>query len=75
MTTHTEKTAVDQVRVRVLPDGRITRGDAARYLGLKERTLARWAMQGKGPPVLRVGGRCFYRRADLDRFINEPSPS
>ncbi len=66
---------VEGVRVRVLPDGRMARRDAARYLGVKERTLAAWATQGKGPPVVRVGGLCFYRRADLDRFINEPSPS
>ena len=71
MTTHTENTAVEQVRVRVLPDGRMSRRDAARYLGLKERTLAAWAMEGKGPPVVRVGSRCFYRRKDIDDFIED----
>ena len=51
---------VDQVRVRVLPDGRMTRRDAAKYLGLKEKTLAMWSVAGKGPSVLRVAGRCFH---------------
>ena len=64
---------VDQVRVRVLPDGRMTRRDAARYLGLKAKTLAMWAMAGKGPPVIRVGGRCFYCRSDLDEFVAKGS--
>lgn len=62
---------VDQVRVRVLPDGRMTRRDAAKYLGLKEKTLAMWFVAGKGPPVVRVGGRCFYRQSDLDEFVAE----
>lgn len=64
---------IDLVRVRILPDGRMTRRDAAKYLGLKEKTLAMWAMTGKGPPVVRVGGRCFYRRSDLDEFVAEGS--
>jgi hypothetical protein len=60
---------VDQVRVRVLPDGRLTRDDAATYLGLKSKTLAMWKLAGKGPRSVRVGARCFYYRADLDAFI------
>ncbi len=60
---------IEQIRVRVLPDGRMTRRDAARYLGLAEKTLAMWAMKGEGPPIHRVGGRRFYFKADLDTFI------
>jgi Helix-turn-helix domain len=61
--------AVVQLRVRVLPDGRMTREHAATYLGLKVKTLAMWAMQGKGPRSIRVGGRAFYRKSDLDAYI------
>jgi len=61
--------AVDQVRVRVLPDGRMTRDDAARYLGHQSKTLAMWQLLGKGPRSIKVGGRVFYFRADLDAFI------
>ena len=61
----------ENVRVRILPDGRMTRRDAARYLGLKERTLTAWATVGKGPPVVRVGGRRFYRKKDIDDFIED----
>ena len=61
---------VDQVRVRVLPDGRLTRRDAARYLGVAVKTLAMWAIDGRKPKVHRVGGRCFYYKDDLDAFIH-----
>jgi hypothetical protein len=61
--------AIDQVRVRVLPDGRLTREDAAMYLGKSAKTLAMWAMTGKGPRSIRVGGRVFYYLRDLDAFV------
>jgi len=62
-----------QVRVRVLPDGRMDRKNAAEYLGHAEKTLAQWATQGKGPRSVKVGGRVFYFRADLDEFIRAGS--
>jgi hypothetical protein len=61
--------AVEQVRVRVLPDGRMTRADAAHYLGHQSKTLSMWQLAGKGPRSVKVGGRVFYYRADLDAFI------
>jgi len=60
---------VDRVRVRVLPDGRMTRRDAARYLGFSEKTLAMWALSKKGPPSVRMGGRCWYYIGDLDEYL------
>lgn len=61
--------AVDQPRVRVLPDGRMNRADAARYLGCKPKTLAMWKLQGKGPRSVKVGGLRYYYQNDLDAFI------
>lgn len=61
---------IEQVRVRVLPDGRMTRENAARYIGVATQTLAVWAMRGKGPPAKKVAGRNFYYRDDLDAFIS-----
>jgi hypothetical protein len=61
--------AIDQVRVRVLPDGRMTRQDAVRYLGHQSKTLSMWQLQGKGPRSVKVGGRVFYYRDDLDKFV------
>ena len=60
---------IEQVRVRVLPDGRMTRKDAATYLGRAEKTLAMWEMEGKGPLSVLVGGRRFYFKDVLDAFI------
>ena len=65
--------SVEHVAVRILPDGRMTREDAARYLGMKPKTLAMWQLQGKGPASVRVGGRRFYFLADLDAFIRGES--
>ena len=66
----TSRTAgVEQVTVRVLPDGRMTRDDAARYLGAQSKTLAMWQMLGKGPRSVKVGGRVFYYLTDLDAFV------
>jgi hypothetical protein len=60
---------LEAIRVRVLPDGRMSRRDTARYLGLSEKTLAMWRMEGKGPTSVRVGGRCFYFKEDVDLFV------
>jgi hypothetical protein len=59
---------IERVRVRVLPDGRLTRADAAAFLGLSPKTLAEWKSKGTGPMSLRIGGRCFYRLSDLEAF-------
>jgi hypothetical protein len=64
-----EGSSIEEVRVRKLPDGRMDRTNAARYLGLAAKTLAMWKLQGKGPPTKKVGGRVFYFKNDLDDFI------
>lgn len=60
---------IERVRVRVLPDGRLSRSDAAKYLGRAKKTLEMWALQGQGPRSVLVGGRRFYFKDSLDRFI------
>ena len=60
---------VEQVRVRILPDGRMGRKDAATYLGVAEKTMAMWAVVGKGPSAVRVGGRVFYFKEALDNYV------
>jgi hypothetical protein len=60
---------LETVRVLVLPDGRMTRKNAALYLGVSVKTLAHWAMQGKGPVAIYIGRRAYYRREALDAFI------
>jgi hypothetical protein len=66
----TKEAVIELVRVRVLPDGRMSRKDAAKYLGRAEKTLAMWEMESKGPPSVLVGGRRFYFKDALDAFIH-----
>ncbi len=65
----TENPAIDQVRIRVLPDGRMDRENAARYLGRRPKTLSMWSLEGKGPPAHKAGGRVVYFKRELDQFL------
>lgn len=60
--------AIEQVRVRVLPDGRVSRADAAQFLGIEAKTLANWGLKDYGPKPRRVGGKVFYDIDDLKAF-------
>ena len=59
---------MEEVRIRVLPDGRVSREDSARFLGLATKTLAEYHRLGKGPVARKVGGRVFYYMRDLEAF-------
>lgn len=56
--------------VQVLPDGRVSRTDAATYLGRSPKTLAEWSRLGAGPQPRKVGGRIFYLLEDLEAFVS-----
>lgn len=56
--------------ITVLPDGRMDRANAARYLGRTAGTLASWATHGKGPKFIKRG-RVWYRKEELDRWLAE----
>lgn len=58
----------ERVTVKVLPDGRVSRRDAAKYLGRTTKTLAAWACEERGPRPIKAGGRCFYWLSDLQAF-------
>jgi hypothetical protein len=60
--------AIQRLRIRVLPDGRVSRADAAVFLGMTEGTMRNWACRGVGPLVRKVGGKAFYRFRDLEAF-------
>lgn len=51
--------------------GRLTRQEAAHYLGLAVSTLADWHRKGIGPESVKVGGRRFYRVDTLNAFIKK----
>ena len=49
----------------------LTREEAAAFLGLKPQTLAVWATAKRYHlPMIRVGSRVRYRRADLEAFLD-----
>lgn len=58
-------------RIFIHPDGRMDRKNTANYLGCAPKTLADWAMKGKGPKYILLGGKAFYFVADLDEWIAE----
>ena len=46
------------------------RRNAARYLGLAEKTLAMHASRGTGPKFVKRG-RVFYFKHDLDKWLQD----
>lgn len=65
-----EVEAIDRVRIRVTPDGRVNRRDAALFLGKSPKTLAEWMRLGLGPKSHLVGGRRFYSLEDLRGYAD-----
>lgn len=57
---------VEQVTIRVLPDGRVTAADGGKILDRTAKTMAHWRGRGWGPRPIEVGGRIFY---DYDECI------
>ncbi len=62
--------AIEVVKIRVTPDGRVSRNDAAAYLGRTPKTLAEYHRRGIGPRSVMVGGRRFYFIDDLKAYVN-----
>lgn len=58
------------VQVNILPDGRLSSEDAARYLGFSVGTLASKRLKGTGPKFVKAG-RIFYFKTDLDEWLNQ----
>lgn len=56
--------------IYIYPDGRLDGRNTARYLGVKEKTLAMWRGNGSGPRFIKRG-RIFYYKEDLDAWLNE----
>jgi len=51
---------------------RMSRSEAAAYIGVAPQTLAVWASTGRySLPYVRVGRKVFYRLSDLDRWLSE----
>ncbi|MBO1518247.1 helix-turn-helix domain-containing protein [Oceanisphaera pacifica] len=53
---------------------RLTRKEAAAYLGLAHKTLANWASTGRyGLKYHRCGKKAIYLKADLDAWLDGQS--
>jgi len=61
---------VEEVDIVMFPDGRMDAKNAAKYLGLKEKTLAMMRSTGTGPRYIKRG-KIFYFKADLDAWLAE----
>ncbi len=62
--TRLASTSVEHVKVRVLPDGRVARAEAAKLFDRTPKTMAEWASKGWGPRCIHVGGRVFHDYAE-----------
>ncbi|WP_116745455.1 helix-turn-helix domain-containing protein [Janthinobacterium sp. 78] len=62
--------SISSPSITVLADGRMSRKDAALYLGLAAKTLAMYATKGSGPSFVK-GGRIWYRQDDLDAWLSD----
>lgn len=52
-----------------LPD-LATRAQVAEYTQISVATLARWAMDGRGPKFIRLGTNVRYRREDVRAYLD-----
>ncbi len=59
------------ISIQMLPDGRMTPKNAALYMGLAEKTLAMKRCDGSGPCFTKVASKVFYKKSDLDTWIDE----
>lgn len=55
--------------ITILPDGRLSRKDAAAYLGFSVKSLAERCRKGLPPHSKKVSGKRFYLLSELDDFI------
>lgn len=62
--------AVVQGPVYVNATGMISRKHAAKALGVKAKTMCEWGAKGLGPQPVRVGGRIYYRWAEVEAFAH-----
>lgn len=60
---------INEAAVCILPDGRMDTRNAALYLGLSDKTLAMKRCDGTGPKYVKLGGKVFYFKSDLDAWI------
>jgi hypothetical protein len=51
------------------PEELIPADETARILHQEPTTLTGWRHEGRGPPWIKIGRKCFYRRADIHGWL------
>lgn len=46
----------------------LTEEDLSEYWGIKQHTLRKWRINGKGPIYLKIGGRVMYPRKAIQEY-------
>lgn len=62
------------IKVNVMPDGRISRKEAAKYIGVSCATMRTWDCIGRHPEYLKkitVSGRVYYMFDDIKLFVED----
>jgi len=49
----------------------LTTYEAARYLGMSPGSLSNWRSTGRGPTYIKLGSKVMYRKAEVERFIQD----
>ena len=60
----------DELASKLETSDKMTKAEAAEYLGLKPSTLSKWITDGKGPKYLKAGSRVYYRKEWLDEYLD-----
>lgn len=58
------------LKINNLEKDLLSRKEAAEFLGVKENTLAVWAMKGVGPAPSKICGCVRYQRSVLEAFVS-----
>lgn len=59
-----------QVEVEILPDGRMTLKEAAKFLGFTPHSLYRHHHDAEMPPYVKIRKRIFYYYNDLVKWVD-----
>ena len=57
--------------IEIMPDGRMNRENAAKYLGMSVVGLEGWATRARGPKYTLIARKAWYWKQDLDDWIKK----
>jgi excisionase family DNA binding protein len=55
----------------LIRDGLLSTKEAAKYIGISEKTLPVWRVRGEGPEYVKIGRLVRYEKKALDRYIGD----